>query len=88
MDPLPGPACTESCDSIDEDCDGEIDEGLETTTFYADEDGDGYGDPSDSVEACAQPDDRVEDATDCDDDSAAAHFLASALSSYRYAIRV
>jgi hypothetical protein len=66
------PNATESCDSIDEDCDGDIDEGLETTTFYADEDDDGYGDPSDMVDACAQPDGRVENASDCDDDSATA----------------
>lgn len=67
------PGVPESCDSVDENCNGEIDEGLPTTTFYADEDGDGYGDPSDAVESCAPPAGRVENTEDCDDTSAAAH---------------
>ncbi len=56
----------ETCDGIDQDCDGEADNGV-TTTFYADADGDGFGDPGAPVEACEQLAGLVADATDCDD---------------------
>ncbi len=60
------PGETEVCNSIDDDCDNVIDEGL-LTTFYADDDGDDYGDAFDSITACALPAGYVTDATDCDD---------------------
>lgn len=41
--------------------------------WYADADGDGYGDRSDLVQACAPPDGYVDDASDCDDRDAAVH---------------
>jgi hypothetical protein len=37
------PAADETCDGDDNDCDGEIDEGLEHRDWYNDSDGDGYG---------------------------------------------
>jgi hypothetical protein len=40
----------------------------EGTVFYADLDGDGYGDPNTQVVACAAPDDFVDNDDDCDDD--------------------
>jgi hypothetical protein len=63
------PAGAEDCDGVDDDCDGDIDEGV-TTTWYADLDGDGYGDPGNSAEACAQPSGYTHDTSDCDDDDA------------------
>jgi MYXO-CTERM domain-containing protein len=60
---------------VDQDCDGEIDEaGAEgERPWYADEDGDGYGDPGVSMIACAAPAGYVADDTDCDDTDAAIH---------------
>ncbi|MEL6341840.1 MAG: MopE-related protein [Myxococcota bacterium] len=60
------PSAEEVCDGADNDCDQEIDEGL-TTTYYEDDDGDGFGDAYDAIEACAQPEGYVEDSADCDD---------------------
>ena len=56
----------EVCDGVDNDCDGEIDEGVQDT-FYSDADGDGYGDPLSPIDACAPPPGTVSSATDCDD---------------------
>lgn len=57
------------CDQIDNDCDGEIDEGL-TTDYYYDRDGDGYGDPNQRVDRCDPPaGDYVENSGDCNDDN-------------------
>ena len=62
--------CTPDGDTpVDEDCDGETDEGdaVDALTWYADVDGDGYGDASAPIAACEQPSDAVSDASDCDD---------------------
>lgn len=60
------PGATEVGDTVDNDCDGEVDEGT-TTTYYADADGDAYGDPASPAEAIEPPSGYVLDATDCDD---------------------
>jgi len=63
------PGAVEVSDGIDNNCDGQIDEGL--VTYYQDADGDGYGDPAISQVAAAQPAGYVLDNTDCDDGAAA-----------------
>ncbi|MCI4647098.1 choice-of-anchor Q domain-containing protein, partial [Phaeodactylibacter sp.] len=48
------PDATEACDGVDNNCDTQIDEGT-LATYYADSDSDGFGDPNNSTQACAQP---------------------------------
>jgi large repetitive protein len=64
------PAALERCNEQDDDCDGDVDEGV-TTTYYADADNDGYGDAAASTEACEQPRGYVSNILDCDDSNAA-----------------
>lgn len=64
------PNATEVCNGIDDDCDTFTDEGVQST-FYADADGDLYGNPSASVLACTAPSGYVSDNTDCNDGNAA-----------------
>jgi hypothetical protein len=66
LDPQAHPDAEEVCDDVDNNCDGTIDEGL-TTTFYADDDGDGFGLESDTVEACAVSTGYSAESGDCDD---------------------
>jgi hypothetical protein len=62
------PGGTELCDGFDNDCNGEIDDGAgDILTFYADTDGDGYGDVDNTIAACAAPSGYVADASDCND---------------------
>ncbi|WP_211223798.1 putative metal-binding motif-containing protein, partial [Gaetbulibacter saemankumensis] len=66
------PGAEEICDGKDNNCEGQIDEGL-TTIFYADNDGDSYGDINNTKEACSLPSGYVSDNTDCDDTNALVH---------------
>ncbi len=71
-DPLVNPGATESCNGLDDDCDDETDEGAsDATTYFADADGDGYGNPADTTASCDPVAGRVTDGSDCDDASAA-----------------
>jgi microsomal dipeptidase-like Zn-dependent dipeptidase len=64
------PEAVEVCDGRDNNCNGSVDEGVQTT-YYRDIDGDGYGDPNSTTQACYQPAGYVTNNADCNDDSSA-----------------
>lgn len=68
-DAQPGvhPGEAESCDALDNDCDGMVDEDV-MRTFWRDEDNDTFGNAMEApVMACSPPGGFVENDTDCDD---------------------
>jgi predicted outer membrane repeat protein len=60
------PGATETCNNVDDNCDGQTDEGLRLT-YYDDNDNDGFGDPNLPTAACSQPNGFVSNNLDCDD---------------------
>jgi hypothetical protein len=64
------PGASEVCDDADNDCDGDVDEGV-GATWYQDSDSDGYGNGSVSTVSCDAPAGYVSNALDCDDFNAA-----------------
>jgi len=63
---------SESCNGVDEDCDGEVDEGaaLGAPQWFVDADGDGYGVPGPTVAACSLPSGYSSSDLDCNDSDA------------------
>ena len=60
------PGAEETCNDLDDDCDGELDEGL-VVLAWPDADGDGYGDPDLGAEVCPEAEGFVDNDLDCDD---------------------
>ncbi|MFP2933962.1 putative metal-binding motif-containing protein [Pyxidicoccus sp. 3LG] len=83
--PLPGTDCDDSdaavhpnaaepCDGIDNNCASGEDDAPGTVEYYADRDGDGYGDRNaPPVPYCVPPADTAMQAGDCDDGDATVH---------------
>ena len=69
-DPAIHPGAEETCNQQDDDCDGNVDEGLPSFTWYADTDGDGFGDPASAEASCAAREGETADGSDCDDTDA------------------
>jgi hypothetical protein len=64
------PVAFEVCNNIDDNCNGVADEGVQTM-YFADNDGDAYGEMSAVILACAAPVGYVENGVDCNDNNTA-----------------
>ena len=67
------PEALEICDYLDNDCDGYVDNGAQTTTVYLDADEDGFGDASSPLVVCYIQEGYVYNDEDCDDDDPSAY---------------
>jgi hypothetical protein len=61
------PGAPETCNTTDDNCDGQVDENLPFSTYFADVDGDGFGAMGTGVSACTAMAGRVTNASDCND---------------------
>ena len=76
--PATHPGALETCDSTDNDCNGQVDDNaLDSSTWFADTDGDGHGNGAVSQDACASPSGHVANDDDCNDGDSAVHPNAS-----------
>jgi len=70
--PLIYPGATEICNGIDDNCNATTDEGI-GFIYFADTDSDGFGNPGNTIDTCAQPIGYTSDNTDCDDTNASVY---------------
>jgi len=62
------PGADETCNGIDDDCDGEADEdAVDAEWWFPDADGDGYGDETQAVASCPDAPAGIAQGGDCDD---------------------
>jgi hypothetical protein len=68
-DPTRHPEAEELCDGIDSNCDGLVDSDLTGDLYYLDNDGDGFGNPDESlaIRACTETEGYSPEAGDCAD---------------------
>lgn len=65
------PEVEEQCNGLDDDCNGQRDDGLDGVLFYTDADGDGFGVQYPAQLSCSTPGEGwVKNAADCNDTSA------------------
>ena len=62
------PDAQETCNDVDDDCNGQVDDVDAGTLYFEDADGDDYGDPDSTTYGCdTAPDGYVDNDLDCDD---------------------
>lgn len=64
------PGAIEICNGVDDDCDEQIDEGVQTV-YYPDADGDGYGNTVAAINSCSPPAGYIATGGDCNDNNPA-----------------